>query len=613
MRWKCGFGIFFVVLLFTSCNGKSGGTSNNEDVDNKAILAEIDLLLRNLDDKNKYGDLPVAELALYLKENGATKITYSDDAIWFRYQGIRGVYAFEEIESGYETIQMPLFADVETTQFALTPIGSGNVGIFSAFFQNSGDVLEKMFLENNIDVTNHYSLSLSDIRDFKDYQLIIVNTHGGIAFDEFYFFTSETITTTTDVADDFAKDSLGVGMTKGTSDTRLIIFPKYFDVANIDFQDDSILYFNACQSLANETLASKLYNDHNLGVFVGWTNEVQNGYSTFTNHVFFAYLLEGLSVADAVYNGEGLGSAYCDEAAEAACEMYDYNLEYHEECLDIFSKFCDFGEHTEQTEKGVEYKTKLDYIPKNAGNLVFVKEFVEETSGEVGDPCESDNDCISEMCQYSLDDSLPGGYCVASCSTAVNCPYNAWCIFHAAKDGICYKQCNVDIDCLDGYYCQEVDDGTGERVCWPGGWLEEFQPENAICGELYHGMPPFQCQKGLICGKIAEDWNKDDVCQRLCTKSADCKVDSTCAPVQIKNSGENSFCGVCQKYNASATIGDLCCSNQDCPVNSRCISYSDGNGYCSQICTLGSTGACKTGLTCWEIEGLCQDKGICAP
>jgi hypothetical protein len=89
-------------------------------------------------------------------------------------------------------------------------------------------------------------------------------------------------------------------------------------------------------------------------------------------------------------------------------------------------------------------------------------------SADIGDPCDRDSDCISDICIF--DPILPGGYCTAYCSIErQGCPKGSLCTrnWSAVGDlGVCYARCASANDCRAGYQCGSYPD-SDINVCAP--------------------------------------------------------------------------------------------------------------------------------------------------
>jgi len=85
--------------------------------------------------------------------------------------------------------------------------------------------------------------------------------------------------------------------------------------------------------------------------------------------------------------------------------------------------------------------------------------------GAMGDGCENNNTCASELyCELVFE----GGYCTASCASGIACPQGSVCFClsesgQACDYSICLEQCETDADCREGegYICD------ADNTCYP--------------------------------------------------------------------------------------------------------------------------------------------------
>lgn len=96
--------------------------------------------------------------------------------------------------------------------------------------------------------------------------------------------------------------------------------------------------------------------------------------------------------------------------------------------------------------------------------------------GEIGDPCQTENDCQGDPNNpLSAPTCLggPGGYCSVVCFGSLpfpglDCPAGTTCVGLANGQGdtneFCVKDCNSSSDCRQGYSCVTLD-GSSRKVC----------------------------------------------------------------------------------------------------------------------------------------------------
>ena len=85
--------------------------------------------------------------------------------------------------------------------------------------------------------------------------------------------------------------------------------------------------------------------------------------------------------------------------------------------------------------------------------------------GAFGDPCESNDDCESGACLREPDSGWPGGFCTVYSETEDDCggcPEGGTCFgWSPIGPFTCFKECDGEEDCRDGYEC----DIGGMDVC----------------------------------------------------------------------------------------------------------------------------------------------------
>jgi hypothetical protein len=97
----------------------------------------------------------------------------------------------------------------------------------------------------------------------------------------------------------------------------------------------------------------------------------------------------------------------------------------------------------------------------------FCGEGVHPGQGAIGTACTSDYDCLSGICGTLA--GVAGGFCSAICVVSrQGCPDDAYCIGQGEDDddfGACYTLCDAQEDCLEGFFCGEIPDGSGLTAC----------------------------------------------------------------------------------------------------------------------------------------------------
>ena len=94
-------------------------------------------------------------------------------------------------------------------------------------------------------------------------------------------------------------------------------------------------------------------------------------------------------------------------------------------------------------------------------------------SGIVGSACTSPSDCGGAECVSSIGDlNAPDGYCSQSCAIHSDCGPDGRCInginIVTINSGRCYRACDVDQPCREGYECRTFSGVEGyPGVCVP--------------------------------------------------------------------------------------------------------------------------------------------------
>lgn len=204
--------------------------------------------------------------------------------------------------------------------------------------------------------------------------------------------------------------------------------------------------------------------------------------------------------------------------------------------------------------------------------------------GFPGTACGDDSECNvpgqpltqSFECMTALGGGfqLPGGYCVASCTTASDCPYGSTCI---SELGACFAQCTKDSDCgRTNYRCQNIGGSYG-FACFPA---EE-------------------CTKGDACAPVGGD----------CDADSDCISGALC----IEEMSAPRTAGAAPEY--SGFDGGYClwvkrATDPYCPPGSVSVPVDNTVHYCMKGCTVGDIEACSQGETCLQLQAN-SSAGVC--
>jgi len=88
--------------------------------------------------------------------------------------------------------------------------------------------------------------------------------------------------------------------------------------------------------------------------------------------------------------------------------------------------------------------------------------------GEIADPCDSHDDCLSGQCYMETETGWPGGYCIQisfihHCDT-MECPEGSYCeplgFTSVVGPWVCARSCSAGDPCREGYLCED-------HLCFP--------------------------------------------------------------------------------------------------------------------------------------------------
>jgi hypothetical protein len=177
--------------------------------------------------------------------------------------------------------------------------------------------------------------------------------------------------------------------------------------------------------------------------------------------------------------------------------------------------------------------------------------------GIVGAPCTDATDCGPGRCQQGGGMVMyPGGYCTGACLQDSDCGANGSCTLPLAGGaGTCYRGCQSDTDCREGYRCRT---NGNQRQCSPG-------------------APPLA----------------DDVVGSACSTDVDCGgAMMSCRAILGTSTATGGYCSL------------ACIEDSDCGMGGSCLgSFGAGlagilgpTGTCYRACTDASN--CREGYTC---------------
>jgi len=249
-------------------------------------------------------------------------------------------------------------------------------------------------------------------------------------------------------------------------------------------------------------------------------------------------------------------------------------------------------------------------------------------AGAVGDACEGRADCAGGGEAFCSATGFEG-YCTRPCDVLSPCPSGSHCGFQGQAGGYCIATCVTDTDCRDGNYtCRDID-ADSVKECWHQG-----------TGAGVAGDPCIDLQDcesrggGGRCLPEADGAFRGGYCSNWCQSDSDCASSARCGLVQANGWGtcldrclahgdcrgpgyacldlEKDGGRVCYAYgNGAQPMGASCGGLWDCNAGAgaRCVNRPEAP-ICSQSCTVGATGGCPAGFTCFSggpqgTPGLC--------
>jgi hypothetical protein len=250
----------------------------------------------------------------------------------------------------------------------------------------------------------------------------------------------------------------------------------------------------------------------------------------------------------------------------------------------------------------------------------------------VGEGCSRSVDCgTNGVCLSG--DTLPNGYCTATCNVSADCGTGAECVTGAGGK-FCLASCTADSDCRvdEGYICQAgVLDATG-MVCVAGTTgtagtnpgddcaQDSDCPRAGVCLLESAGFPSGYCVTGCdpqtanACGDgytCVSPAGGNAFCVQACSGNTDCKSGYACAGgfVGLPTDGT-----VCAPGKANRVInGSACASHGDCTAGAGFCRLDAPGGACSETCNPTSAAAnlCGTGGVCAGVSPTDPTAGIC--
>ncbi len=253
---------------------------------------------------------------------------------------------------------------------------------------------------------------------------------------------------------------------------------------------------------------------------------------------------------------------------------------------------------------------------------------VDETCTPLGEPCETDDECMGNECR----DTIAGRICSATCDArnpTIGCDDGFYCAgLPGACEGSCVPlpsdaislpngaACSANEDCAS-LFC--TDPGDGRTRC-----LMPCEAGTAGClvGEVCANTLG-ACGACVDAGIVSGDHNlgepcasNDDCTSALCFEDAfpgrpsrsycsyACESDEDCGPrFHCREVGDGGVCVSGRRGN----LGDPCASNDDCIDGSFCAARG-AQRWCTATCS--DAEPCQDGFECTEASG---GVFICAP
>ena len=214
----------------------------------------------------------------------------------------------------------------------------------------------------------------------------------------------------------------------------------------------------------------------------------------------------------------------------------------------------------------------------------------------IGDPCERDRDCASDVC-------FPAGFgqgvCTAACTTPSECP-SGWTCGDFGGDDVC--QCETDSETCNG------DDDDCDGI------VDEGRPESIGCGDGQTCTGgSCGCPAGGTCGGDCVNTQTDPRhcggCDQPCNSGEVCTAGGCCAPSAEGCNGTDDDCdGVVDEGFgtavgcgfAQACVSGACACPSDRMCGAECVDTLANASHCG-----GCGEACDAGEDC--VDGICCD------
>jgi hypothetical protein len=317
--------VFLSLILNISCNKDSETVLTFEKEKQIAhdAIAEYSELVKTYDSTTS-----LVKLIDFIKNNASvTEVTLNPDTTSIFWKLSNGMRCFYSIYY-YQT-------DGDTSEFGFksqgTKLHSNNfykLNLKSSIRNNKALILSPYRWDfypfdagryikgkiNGLDYTIDYkennnksdqNLTLEDYKNFNNYGVIYISTHGNVDFsnnNEIELATGIVLTEElrTQYEADFTANRMGTGYIAHSDDPYLCLYSSWFDQQYPVKFDSSVFYASFCYSLYNETLSDALVNDN--CCYFGWNRSPGAYASYWTDKEFFKYTCDDKLNCQEAYN-----------------------------------------------------------------------------------------------------------------------------------------------------------------------------------------------------------------------------------------------------------------------------------------------------------------------
>ena len=254
-------------------------------------------------------------------------------------------------------------------------------------------------------------------------------------------------------------------------------------------------------------------------------------------------------------------------------------------------------------------------------------------SGEVGDDCRVDAECVTDRCGYVCGDP---GFGKCKCNDHPDCGPGGFCHVQLGGDNLCedrradFDECNADYKCLSGFCsggvtcisCKCYTPGSqamGEECvidehCDVGKCKDTlgFGTRTCVCDTDADCGADEYCDQGFVGGIGANSCHDKKAECETCDRDGKCVSDHCTAIISGKciTLGSKSIGQTCchdDQCDTGKCEGGVCTCNDDgdCSGGEVCFTPAFGANYCAE-CKNQSNGTCS-----WATEYCDEDAGTC--